>query len=143
MKTFLMPVLMLLTGVASLVTPLLASGDCGVNPVIFLPGKCVAPHEVPAYPTGVCTKLNDGSCFSSNCGGIIWSNAIPGICGSGIITENNVPRCESAFAVTNVMIRQYQVTCTPNGSSCICQISGTGLTNLVPVCNCRDLSPLN
>ncbi len=144
MKTFLMPAFIVFAGVVSLVSPLMATGDCGLNPTIFLPSKCVAPHEAPAYPTGsVCMKLGDGSCYSSVCHGTAWSNAIPGICKSAIITENNVPRCESAFAVTNVMIREYSLSCSPSGATCTCQLTATGRTNLVPVCNCRDLAPLN
>ena len=144
MMKFLMPVLLVFTGAASLFSPLFADGECGVNPVTFVPSKCQAPYEAPAnQPTATCTKESDGACFSMDCDSVVWSNGVPGKCGQATITENNVPRCLSAFAVTNVTIREYATECTLSGTTCTCQLIATGVTDLVPVCNCKDLEPLH
>ncbi len=143
MKKFLMPTILLFAGAASLFSPLLAD-QCGTYPVVHVPSKCEPPHEVEANPPGgMCTKESDGSCASLNCHEMVWSNAIPGRCGNGIITENNVPRCMANFAVTNVTIHEYAMTCTDNGSSCACELVATGESDPAPVCNCQDLEPLH
>ena len=143
MKKFLIPLTILIAGATSLFSPLYATGDCGVNPVIHVPSKCRPPHEVPANaPTGTCT-LQDGSCWSANCYGTVWSNAVPGRCGNGIITENTVPRCLASYAVTNVLIYEYSTSCMQTGDSCTCLLMATGVSDNVPVCNCMDLEPLH
>ncbi len=144
MKKFLIPLTIMIAGATSLFSPLYATGDCGVNPVIHVPSKCRPPHEVPANdPTGTCT-LQDGSCWSANCYGTVWSNAVPGRCGNGIITENTVPRCLASYAVTNVLIYEYSTQCMQtSGDSCTCLLMATGVSDNVPVCNCMDLEPLH
>lgn len=143
MKKFLSPLMIVIAGAASLLSPLLASGDCGVNPVIFVPSKCVPPYEVPGnQPTATC-YLVDGACWSSSCSGSSWGNAIPGRCRSGIITENTVPRCLGSYAVTIVSIHQYSTECITQDGSCVCKLVATGVMDDVPVCTCMDLEPLH
>ena len=137
-------VMCILSGLALISEPMKAMATCGLNPQIFQPSKCEPPRAVPPNPTaGTCMKLGDGTCLSMGCGGTTWDNAIPGLCGNGIITEGNVPRCESDFAATIVTIRKYTWGCVVKGSTCVCQLTATGETANVTVCNCRDLAPLH
>ena len=144
MKKYFIPAMIILAGAFSIAGPLKVSADCGLNPVTHLPSKCSPPFEVPPnLPQGTCSLEGDGTCLSLGCGGVTWSNAIPGQCVSGIITENNVPRCESSYAVTAVLIHQYSMGCKKQGGTCTCEFNATGVTTLVSVCNCRDLPPLH
>ncbi len=140
MKNFLLPVLLVFAGAASLY----ASGECGLYPVVFVPSKCEPPYEAePNQPTGMCMKQSDGSCMSVDCSDFAWSNAIPGRCGNGIITENNVPRCLQSYAVTNVTLHEYVLECDFDGNACRCTLQATGGSIPTPVCNCMDMEPLH
>jgi hypothetical protein len=140
MKRFLMPAMLLFVGAASLY----ASGDCGVNPVIHVPSKCQAPYEAPPnQPTGICMKMTDGSCLAMNCSDLVWSNAVPGKCGNGLITEDNVPRCLESYAVTNITLHEYVLECDYDGAACKCTLQATGESAPTAVCNCKDLEPLH
>lgn len=140
MKKFLMPAMLLFAGAASLY----GSGDCGVNPVEHVPSACEDPYEAPAeMPNGACMRMSDGSCFASNCSDLVWSNAVPGKCGNGLITEDNVPRCLESWAVTNITLHEYSVECADDGPYCKCVLQPTGVSTPTPVCNCKDLEPLH
>ena len=146
MKKYLIPAILLFTGVASLFSPLLADGACGTNPTVNLPSKCKAAYEVAAnIPSGSCILVNGGACLNTgSCGGFVWSNAIPGQCVSAIITENNIPRCLASYAVTNVTLHDYAMECTYGGyNTCTCVLTPTGNTDPAPVCNCMDMEPLH
>ena len=144
MMKFFMSAMILVAGTASLFSPLFADGNCGVNPVVHVPSKCEPPHEVGAnMPDVTCVLEDDGSCFVIGDVEAVWSNAIPGRCGNGIISENTVPRCLEDFAVTNVLIREYVVECYFDTEGCSTQLIPTGAESLVPVCNCKDLEPLH
>ena len=139
-----MSAMVLVAGTASLFSPLFADGDCGVNPVVHIPSKCEPPHEVGANPPNVtCVMDADENCFITETPDPVWSNAIPGRCGNAIISEHRVPRCLESFAVTNVTIREYVIECYYDSGVCSTQLIATGSTDLVPVCNCKDLEPLH
>lgn len=141
MKTRIVSALLVLAGLIMISEPLKAIGDCGLNPEIIAPSKCEAPKTAPPNPSGgTCDELSDGTCISIGCNVVTWENAIPGVCGSGIITEAGIPRCESDFAATAVLIKQYTWTCEKK-KSCKCVLKPTGTTAAVTVCNCRDLEP--
>lgn len=140
MKKFLMPAMLLFAGAASLY----ASGDCGVNPSIHVPSKCEPPYEAgPNQSTGTCMRMTDGSCFAAGCSDLVWSNGVPGKCGNGIITENNVPRCMESWAVTNITLHEYVMECEDDGTACKCALQSTGVSTPTPVCNCQDMEPLH
>ena len=141
MKKRIVSALLVIAGLTMISEPLKAIGDCGTNPDIVAPGVCEAPKSVPPNPsTGTCDELPDGSCISVGCTTLTWENAIPGRCGNGIIAENGIPRCESNFAATAVLIHQYMWSCEKK-KSCKCVLTPTGATTTVTVCNCRDLEP--
>ena len=142
MKKRIVSALLVIAGLTMISEPLKAIGDCGTNPEIVAPGVCEAPKSVPPNPsTGTCDELPDGSCISVGCTTLTWENAIPGRCGNGIIAENGIPRCESNFAATAVLIHQYMWSCEKK-KSCKCVLTPTGATTTVTVCNCRDLEPV-
>lgn len=143
MKKRLISALLVLAGLAMVSEPLKAVGSCGLNPEIMVPSSCEAPKTSPPNPIGgICDELQDGTCLSIGCGVVTWENAIPGICGNGLITENGIPRCESDYAATAISIKQYIWACESK-KSCKCALKVTGQTTTVTVCNCRDLEPLH
>ncbi len=143
MKMFFAPAIILLAGAASLIIPLKVIAECGLNPVTHMPSKCNPPSETgPTGLVGFCAGENDGTCTNLSCAGTAWGNALPGRCVNGIITENNVPVCESDFAATVVTVHQYTQACESVGG-CECVWTQTGEKQNVQVCNCRDLAPLN
>ncbi len=143
MKMRIVSTLLLLAGLTMISEPLTAIGDCGLNPEVMVPGACEAPKAVAPNPiSGTCDELPDGTCLSDGCGVVTWENAMPGVCGNAIITEAAIPRCESDFAATAVLIKQYMWVCE-NKTSCKCVLKPTGPTTTVTVCNCRDLEPTN
>jgi|GEM_PF-2908620 len=144
MKRFFIPAMLIFAGLMLIAEPMKVMATCGLNPVIYVPGECVPPSVVsPVGPFGACIRKPDGSCFTTNCSGSVWENGIPGRCGSGIITENNVPRCESDFGATVVTIHEFTKSCLAQGPTCACIQTATGATTTVTVCNCRNLSPLH
>ena len=144
MKSIFFPAMVILAGFALIFEPLKAKGSCGLNPEIMQPSKCEPPYTVPPNATsGTCVELGDGTCLSVGCSSETWDNAIPGLCGNAVITEGNVPRCESDYAATVVTIQKYTWACVRKSKGCKCSLTATGVTATVTVCNCRDLEPLH
>lgn len=142
MKSFLLPTIIMLVGTVLIAQPMV-KGDCGLNPEEHKPGKCKPPYTVvPEATQSMCIKLSDGSCFSMNCSGELWDNAIPGRCDTAIVTENGVPVCLSSFAATAVTLNRYTTICSSSGGNCSCIRTPTGQTTTVTVCNCKDLPPI-
>ncbi len=144
MKRFLLPALIVIAGVVLIVEPMAARGACD-NPVINVPSKCEPAHVTDPVVTGggYCYRQSDGTCLSLGCSATITETAVRGRCGTGVITENNVPRCESNYVATTLTVHQYVMSCGSTTGSCGCVSMATGQTTTVTVCNCRDIAPLH
>ncbi len=139
----LMPLLLIAIGVLSIAEPMKAIGNCGLNPITYVPSECYPPVVASANPptNANCMWNPMGGCTTVFCGGTNYENVLPAKCGQTVITEGNVPRCEENFATTIVDVNQYSWSCNP--STCVCTGTRTGVVGNVQICNCRNLTPLN
>ena len=139
MLRFFIPALFIFAGVVLIADPIAVMAGCGIGSYPVVPGKCQPPRVVgPSPAQGYCFKQGDGSCVSVNCNAEVWDNALPGLCGNAVITEYGIPVCIENWAATAISVGKYQRSCASLAGNCTCNLTSTGQTTTITVCNCKD-----